>query len=1217
DDIDDEEFFDNQLEAYFEQLLQPEMTRGDSEVQKLSECCRALKLSENALLQENFQIPETHQAVPGADSGNASDEDSQSQRMTGSAVQREELPRAAQQLNSTGPGEVQGSRAAAELRLGSLYLQGMDSHKADVSNVLSKQEMQSSECQAAASDPEVLHTARGFLGHYPTSEVVGADAPRTDAPECEVGLPDTYLSPTTDSCENISLATTDKGDLPHSVVYQNEEGKWVTDLAYYTSFDEEQDLNLSEDDKINEEFITGSEAAAMIAQDQEEFEKTHKLLQVGKDILNVSELAETSWRSANSCALLRSADVEKDASYLRLSLGEFFGQRSEALGCLGGGSDVKRPSFGYYITSPKKRQPVALLRQSDPSGGDAGQEISQLSEVFPDGAEAQTKEDANSTSCEGAWNGVDTAAGICKSINAEAATKSKAKGGIAKGKLEDKLPNHSDSVLSISTIASAIANASASAEPSQLAAMMMALSNKSKKPCLLPGVAKEVELSAHQMSASNVENCAFDLEKYLKKTDEIGHESDYESVVKHEASVQNLLPDTSFLGTGKSKDALAEDLINKQSKQQERVKRFLSYFNEESDIQNFSNLFGVPSHEDVTANSVKYSTKLSDLGNSKHLQSVHTDLRSDTLSSQASPAGNEAQMCGIPSAADREVAHNSLLAYQNSDLTSRCSISEETETVGQATNTVPEPHNDLVERSTGHTLSLANLKPAMQPSKYVSLSPTKAKPTQKLSNGEKKQNANTEKGNKDASAACGGSAKHVTFEQLSPTSQSSTDCKPDCALQPLEDEQCSFRPSTSPLIHSSPSETSGTAFSGSEADFTCTSNYQESSCRENVLPQSVYSSPSLSRLTYVSASDTTLKNSAGIHNPDTYWDEKGSELSTTIVRASPTPSQEQPRENPEQHSAQGNRREALPDSDLKPADELTGLQRKLDDVLGQEPSKEGSPKNEKQLGTVPSSAAASDRERGRVPSALPGEPSTFQPLAGAQGARCDPVSRAQRQGLPSWNVSPLYPGLSTHVPFSQNSSAEPHVPNPSFKSHVTTSESQTVSSSVPMLLTGHSLAMPPFAQQHLGNIPSTTNTVLSQLHGCSSTGFALPAGVPCSGIPAGHVENPLLVGIPLGPNIGPGSFWITKQSCSHSTSWNKDVLNMKSCTGQPLGSGRNEWELPKSPGIGHTKVPEELKFPNACCVGIASQTVLSIYNPTQRWLEVSIGILSVSVNGEK
>ncbi|NWH57183.1 CE192 protein, partial [Geococcyx californianus] len=52
DDIDDEEFFDNQLEAYFEQLIKkPEMTRGDTDIQKLSECCTALKLSENGLCQ--------------------------------------------------------------------------------------------------------------------------------------------------------------------------------------------------------------------------------------------------------------------------------------------------------------------------------------------------------------------------------------------------------------------------------------------------------------------------------------------------------------------------------------------------------------------------------------------------------------------------------------------------------------------------------------------------------------------------------------------------------------------------------------------------------------------------------------------------------------------------------------------------------------------------------------------------------------------------------------------------------------------------------------------------------------------------------------------------------------------------------------------------------------------------------------------------------------
>ncbi|KFW82349.1 hypothetical protein N305_03519, partial [Manacus vitellinus] len=51
DDIDDEEFFDNELEAYFEQLIKPEMTRGDTNLQKLSEFWRGLKLSENGLFQ--------------------------------------------------------------------------------------------------------------------------------------------------------------------------------------------------------------------------------------------------------------------------------------------------------------------------------------------------------------------------------------------------------------------------------------------------------------------------------------------------------------------------------------------------------------------------------------------------------------------------------------------------------------------------------------------------------------------------------------------------------------------------------------------------------------------------------------------------------------------------------------------------------------------------------------------------------------------------------------------------------------------------------------------------------------------------------------------------------------------------------------------------------------------------------------------------------------
>uniref|UniRef100_A0A8B9SQQ7 Centrosomal protein 192 n=1 Tax=Anas platyrhynchos TaxID=8839 RepID=A0A8B9SQQ7_ANAPL len=670
----------------------------------------------------------------------------------------------------------------------------MDSHEADVAGALPKQEIQSSsECQAAASDAEVLRPAKAISEPYTTPKIpLSANAPGTDADstECEVVRYLMYLS----------------GDIPHSIVYQNEEGKWVTDLAYYTSFDEEQDLNLAEDDKIDEDFITGSEAAAMIAQDQEEFEKEHRLGQ----------------------------------------------------------------SFGYHITSPKKREPVALLRQSDVSGCDTVRETSQLSD---------------------SGQSFFLLKKLYKYVD----------------KVEGGLCNHSDSVLSISTIASAIANASCSADPTQLAAMMMALSTKNKKTCFLPGIIKEMELSANHTLPNNVESSAFDMEKYLRKTDELGHESEYESIAKHDASVQNFTTDGSLLSKVRNKDAFLEDLLNDHNEQQEVDKRFLDYFHAENDTQNICNPSDVSKHEDRTTNSTKQSPKI-------------------------------------------------------------------------------------------------------------------------------------EKRNKEASTACSGNVKHVTFEKLSLTSQDKHQpVLPECDLQPLEDEQYSFRPSTSPLIHSSPSDASGTAFSG----------------------------------------------------------ENASELSTTIIRASPTPSQEHANENVEDYLCQRNRKGVLFNVDEK--SEENDLQfllfpRCLQDVL---------------------------------------------------------LQRLQ------------------------------------------------------------------FVQQHLGNMPSTGSTVLSQFHGCSSAGFGLPAGLPCSTLPAGHVENPVPVGIPLGSNLGPGSLGAASLCNPHSASWNKNILNLKSFAGQPLGTSRKEWDFSMSPGLGYVKVPEELKFPNACCVGIASQTALSIFNPTERWLQVSIGILSISVNGEK
>ncbi|OXB76516.1 UNVERIFIED_CONTAM: hypothetical protein H355_004885 [Colinus virginianus] len=1265
DDIDDEEFFDNQLEAYFEQLIPPEATRGDTNLEKLSERCTALKLSEYGLLQEDFQGPDTYQAVTGADSGSASDEGSQNQGTAGCPVQIEKPPRAIRQLDSLASRDVLESCSAAELRLDSLYLQHISSHIADGTGALSKEEVWSSEHQAAASNTEVLHPAEEFLGHYTDPKIplsVGAPGTGADSTGCEVGLSDTYLSPTADSCQNKSLAATpDTGDAPHSVVYQNEEGKWVTDLAYYASFDEEQDLNLPEDDKINEfitgcdaphsvvyqneegkwvtdlayyasfdeeqdlnlpeddkinEFITGSEAAAMIAQDQEEFEKTHRLLQAEKvDILDASELANSSWKSTGSCILPKMADVSKDASYLRLSLGEFFGQRSEALGCLGGGSDVKRPSFGYHITSPKTRQPVALLRQFDASVSDATQETSRFSEVLPEDLEDQEKEKANSTSCEGAWCSEEVAAGKQRSINAETATKSKAKG---EDKLEGGLSNHSDSVLSISTIASAIADASCSADPSQLAAMIMTLSNKNRKTCFLPGVVKEMELAANQGLSSDVENSTFDMEKYLRKTDEIGHES--ESIVKHETSVQNSMSESTLLDKLRKKETLVEDLLNDHNEQQLIEKQFLDLFNAENGTQSISSSSDTSKHEDRTTNSVKYSEKLSDILNSKHSQTMSA-LKSDVLDTQTSPSRSKVQTCETPLAAKIEMAQRLLFAQQADSLTSGCCSREDGQTAEQVKNRIPEPCNDL-ERSTGNTVSFDKVKPAKQPGKYVSISPTKATPVQELNMDEVIQSTKAEERTKEASTAGSGNVKHVTFEKLSTTSQCSTEHQSGllkCDLQPLEDEQYSFRPSTSPLIHSSPSDTSGTAFSGSEADFICTSRYPESSCKESALSQSVYSSPSMSRLTYVSACDNTLKNTCVMHDPETRWSENASELSTTIIRASPTPSQEHMNKNLEDYLCQRNRKGIQVGADQKPeGNELAYLERKLEGQ-GQEPSKEDLPKNEKQLSSAASKVAATLEELDPAISALSSKFRTFQPLpvnVGTQEVRQDHTNKAQSQGLPSLNSLPVYPGLRTCIPINQNTSGEQYVPISSFKSHVTTSESQAVSS-IPVLLPGHSLATTQFAQQHLGNMPSTGNTILPQLHGCSSTGFSVPpSGFPYN-ISAVRVDNPVPVGIPLGSNIGPGSLGTAALRHPHSNSWNKNILNIRSYTAHPLGTGRNEWDFSMSPGVGHVKVPEELKFPSACCVGIASQTALSIFNPTERWLQVSVGILSVSVNGEK
>lgn len=74
---------------------------------------------------------------------------------------------------------------------------------------------------------------------------------------------------------------------------------------------------------------------------------------------NCTFQSDSSWKApANSHVLMRASQVssefrEGDQSYLRLSLGQFFGQRSEALGCLG---------ITGHVGGVKRVSGVALLK---------------------------------------------------------------------------------------------------------------------------------------------------------------------------------------------------------------------------------------------------------------------------------------------------------------------------------------------------------------------------------------------------------------------------------------------------------------------------------------------------------------------------------------------------------------------------------------------------------------------------------------------------------------------------------------------------------------------------------------------------------------------------------------------------------------------------------------------------------------------------------------
>ncbi|XP_007949874.2 centrosomal protein of 192 kDa [Orycteropus afer afer] len=1129
DDIDDEEFYDDHLEAYFEQLAIPGMIYEDMEGQETAE--------------NDFKLP-------------TSDSNQES-------IREEVLVK----VKTTG---------ATDVKLNPVCFHDTNAEKGDFglteplkqgTEFLHKKKHLESYSEALLNLDECVDTETSKVYILKNVDITSL----TPVIDNGIKSADVTWSPnserrTCDCYESIEKSK-NQLDLPQSVVYQNEEGKWVTDLAYYTSFNKEQDLNMSLTNEMNEDFRSGAEALALIVKDEEEFNKEHQFMQEENiDAQNTSfALGDASWGTSVNFSLLRksfsTSDLDRDdASYLRLSLGEFFAQRSEALGCLGGGNNVKRPSFGYFIRSPEKREPVALVQKLDSSRSNLEKEMAHLNQnLFAGDLNEQSKAQVSEGLVTLKVEELENISQEDESdVTLTADTDNMEDSFLMKSKhkrYKDELSDSGNSMLRISTIASAITNASINTDPSQLAAMIKALSNKTKEKTLQENnKQKKFSAASHflpnDLEKSNGSN-AFDIEKYLKKADinksEIGLEnfskadmSDiWDLSLPKEQTIQAIrtvdLDATNLSGTEPEENTATLYSENKESENQELFRTIHS-----------SNpvLTNIRENETMIVNVKTYSsdTKLRDICNGEKAASLST------------------------------------------------------------------PASD--------SYSLERISTIISPGLLKESEDMK-------SNREDERNEYVSESSK--------SEKRVIFEKHSVISCGNVGLK-DIPLKHgghgLEDDQSSFRPSASPLSHSSPSEASGTNLSGCTLECLGSTAHPQKLPSESSLSRLACSHTSMSRLMYLSEHESSYPVLTTDYDNEDCQSDVTSELSTTIIQASPTPPEEHTVENlKEKVPFQGKGKRTLSyfiqnNLEKKKVTETTFLSGKTEDVKPNfRMCKDLSSKSEDLFETSPVSLASNPHELDQINMALPRRACLSHQALSATVDPCvscpESVNKGQR--MTSKDMLTASSELSGQIP-NQTAPDNQCSPISSFEGQCSAPEVDHLPVAIPTLLTGQSLTTTPFAQPYLGALPSAGNVTLPPCHIGGATVCGYLGGCPHSALLEEHVQNSVAVGICLGQNCSSGLMGTTSLCNPYSNALNQNLLSTaKAFPMQSVGSscGIGPWDSGRISEFGNVRVPEELKFPHACCVGIVSQTHLTVLNPVNRWLQVSIGVLSLTVNGEK
>ncbi|XP_067365426.1 centrosomal protein of 192 kDa isoform X1 [Channa argus] len=1039
--------------------------------------------------------------------------------------------------------------------------------------------------------------------------------------------------------DNLDLEFQQGANATHKVVYQNEEGQWVTDLAYYSSFQKEVDEKTSEcaGQFQTEDFVPACDAMEKIVKDQEEFEKEHQFMQ-GEKIepasINSTFQSDSSWKvPPSNHILMRASQVSNefkqgDQSYLRLSLGQFFGQRSEALGCLGCTDDadgVKRPSFGYIITSPEKREPFALIHPSEFSSSDTSphSDTKELSEadktLSPDDLD-KTLEAVDERMLAKAKNDPEP----CKKQNPAVSSALPdhtedfcSESNLGNQNSESPNNNTSHLMLSISTIASAIADASISTDPSQLAAMIMELSKRSRarnQPVSTGPIGSSISstedphtaehillepdqstmLDTQQRSTYVGELSNFDIEKYLKKMD-VSDSSD--ASVAHTTfdltSWTDNLSRSPQAGSnneqGNSSQRMDHEIQQMPTSTKNKGQRGETTLNTSSSAVSISNVLSGNRNES-NRRSIPHTSFSSSRRSVGSGQFSTFKLSADKMAACDNAATFATKSCGSSgwTTIDNGVKPGELYPQSSNKITSSFELPQKGDTIAPATH-------DLHITSPGRRKVLSS-------------------PTQKATvAGQQHQDRSSDvseerppfRNIRSSSPPCCSVEKNIGGSCQKTQPQIKPACEPPKGISEtcVEEMQCSFRPSTSPLTHSSPSQTSIPPAKGVGSPPSSSRDLADKCQSLDTSPQSVCSSPSLSRLTYISMNDGTV-----IPTPERQKNNCTMALSTTIIRFSPTP--------PIEPDAQSN-------LDILGPKNLDQVQpqhsQSLDPLPAQqckspEPSCSGSglscTRSQSECNYHIPRDRTSDLSAGCKSHKHLSE-SNVRQLTKVDSGYCSNLNiqhtstttapqSSQQWGAGSSVSSSLYPG-GLGMPPSYSSEGLHYVPIPSFKPQCTGLIDLPHQGHVQSLLSGRSLFNSQLAQQYLGSEaplhPGTYHIGTGNgVYNVSSTGD----------LTARHIQSALRpLGIP-----GPTASNIPRP---HLIQQEVEMMGKpySQYGAQPLVAGGLD-EL-----RGQVVVPEELRFPHGCCVGIASQTSLSLFNPSERWQQVSIIVTSVAIDGEK